>query len=75
MSMWVRPLAASAPRQVGRGGILGAPRSWDGGRAAWIEAPESLLWPSCEVGKCQLKDSHPHLSARGWAVGKLGACV
>lgn len=34
-----------------------------------------LLWPSCEVGKCQLKDSHPHLSACGWAVGRLGACV
>lgn len=33
------------------------------------------LWPSCEVGTCQLKDSHPHPSACGWAVGGIGACV
>lgn len=42
-SLWVRPLAVSGPRPVGRRGFLGVSRSWDRGRTALSETSRAKV--------------------------------
>lgn len=42
-SLWVRPLAVSGPRPVGRRGFLGASRSWGRGRTALSETSRAKV--------------------------------
>lgn len=75
-SLWTQASwARGAPRRLQELGCRQG--SLDRGSGEPVVAGTGLCCsrPSCEVGKRQLKDSHPHPSACGRAVGGIGACV